>query len=101
MPASRSHLSESVQVPRSGDVPLCVDLDDSLVRTDTLAECAVSLIRSSPVNGIRMLYWLSGGRARLKVRVAEACMFDPSLLPYNQDVLDFLRAERRAGRRLI
>jgi len=94
-------LSESVQVPRSGDVPLCVDLDDSLVRTDTLAECAVSLIRSSPVNGIRMLYWLSGGRARLKVRVAEACMFDPSLLPYNQDVLDFLRAERRAGRRLI
>jgi 4-hydroxybenzoate polyprenyltransferase len=101
MPASRSHLNESVEVPRSGDVPLCVDLDDSLVMTDTLAESALSLIRSSPVNGIRMLYWLFGGRARLKVRVAHACPFDPSLLPYNEDVLEFLRAERRAGRRLI
>jgi 4-hydroxybenzoate polyprenyltransferase len=99
--ANRFPLSESVGLPHSPDVPLCVDLDESLVRTDTLAESALALIRSSPVNGLRLLYWAWGGRARLKVRVAEACTLDASLLPYNDEVLAFLRAERRAGRRLI
>jgi hypothetical protein len=42
-------------------------------------------------------WWLLRGRAYFKAKVA-AFDFDPSLLPYNDDVLAFLRAERAAGR---
>lgn len=94
-------MSELAGSPPSTDVPLCVDLDESLVRTDTLAEAALSLVRANPVNGFRLCYWLLGGRARLKARIAQACSLDVALLPYNQHVLAFLEAERRSGRRLI
>ena len=44
---------------------------------------------------------LSGGRAALKARVAALAPPNPALLPYNQELLEYLRAERAAGRRIV
>ena len=80
--------------------PLCVDLDGTLVRSDTLFECllAVGLSRSL-MHGLRQL--ASSGRAAFKQSIVHAAALDPALLPYNEELLAYLRDQKAAGRRLV
>jgi len=82
-------------------IPLVVDLDGTLINTDTLHESALRVLRDSPLDVLRIPYWLSRGKAELKRSVAERVSFDPAHLPYNQVLLEWLRAQRAEGRRLI
>jgi len=77
---------------------LCVDLDGTLVRTDTLQEALVALLRKRPWMLLALPWWLLHGRAHFKTKVASAVDLDPAALPYNEDLVAFLRAERAAGR---
>jgi len=81
--------------------PLVVDLDGTLILTDMLHESALRLLRLSPARVLHMPFWLAKGRAVLKARLAASGDFDPSTTPYNHDLLDWLRAERAGGRRLV
>ncbi|WP_230851244.1 UbiA family prenyltransferase, partial [Ralstonia solanacearum] len=48
------------------------------------------------------LLWLArGGKPTLKARLANATDLDVTVLPYDDDVLEWLRAERAAGRTLV
>lgn len=78
--------------------PLCVDLDGTLLATDSLHELALALARERPLDLLRLPFWLAGGRAALKARLGERVRLDPALLPYRPEVLDALRAARAAGR---
>jgi 4-hydroxybenzoate polyprenyltransferase len=80
--------------------PLVVDLDGSLVRSDTLVECFVAVLRH-PVKLARALFALRRGKAALKAVLAEIAALDPALLPYNRELLAFLRDEQKRGRPLI
>ncbi len=92
-------VSES-RVPVDSDRrPLVVDLDGSLVRTDTLIECGVAAL-SRPVKLARALSALRG-RAAFKAALAEIAALDPALLPYNHELLAFLREEQKRGRPLV
>ena len=79
---------------------LVVDLDHTLVRTDTLLEQFVGLVFRQPLTALLVLLNLLGGRARFKARLAALHALDPASLPYNEPLLIFLRAQRAAGRRL-
>ena len=46
-------------------VPLVVDLDDTLLRTDTLLESLLALARSRPSALLQLPAWLLHGRAHL------------------------------------
>ena len=82
-------------------VPLVVDLDGTLVLTDTLLESVLVQARHDPA-GLRQLpAWLHQGRARLKQRLAEHWRPDVAALPYNEELLRFLREQRSRGRRLV
>jgi 4-hydroxybenzoate polyprenyltransferase len=81
--------------------PLCVDLDGSLVSTDLLHECFVSAVRGAPWVAILSAFWLLRGIAHLKRNLAERADFDVSALPYRDEVVSFLREERRKGRRVV
>jgi 4-hydroxybenzoate polyprenyltransferase/phosphoserine phosphatase len=85
---------------RPDPVPLCVDLDGTLLRTDMLAEGLVGLLASGRLHHAVAAY-ASGGRAGLKLRVAELTEVDPAILPYNQPLLDYLAEQAASGRRLI
>jgi 4-hydroxybenzoate polyprenyltransferase len=81
--------------------PLYVDMDGTLVATDLLWESTMLFAARNPFEVWRVPLWLLGGKAHLKQQLTERAVPEASLLPYRQDVLDFLREEKRAGRRII
>ena len=82
------------------NLPLAVDLDGTLIRTDMLCESALARLRAAPLSALRWPFWLMRGKAYLKRRLSEGVAFDPAVLPYHQPLLDWLRAQRQAGRPL-
>lgn len=81
--------------------PLVVDLDGTLIHTDTLHEGALRMLRDHPLHTFRIPIWLAEGKAVLKQRLASRSLFDPSTLPYNESLLDWLRNQRAAGRKIV
>ena len=82
-------------------IPLAVDLDGTLILTDTLHESAVRALRSHPLQTLQIPLWLAQGKAYLKQRLANLTEFDASALPYNHDLIAWLKDQRALGRRLI
>lgn len=79
-------------------VPLIVDLDGTLCRTDTLHEGLLGLLGQDPAQVLRLPLWLRKGKAEFKRHVADAHVVDPALLPYDQDVLELIEEARAQGR---
>ncbi len=82
-------------------VPLVVDLDGTLTPTDTLVESVISLVKRSPLNVLRLPAWLARGRAEFKNSIAFHACISPALLPYRQDLLDYLKEEKAKGRQIV
>jgi 4-hydroxybenzoate polyprenyltransferase/phosphoserine phosphatase len=81
-------------------VPLCVDLDGTLIATDLLVEGLVAICGNRHVLA-RLPRLFATNRARFKQNVAELAELDVSLLPYNRPLLAFLREQKASGRRLV
>ena len=81
--------------------PLCVDLDDTLLQTDLLYETLLGLVKRSPLSLFLLPLWLTRGRAHLKQQLVQRAAPTLERLPFRQDLLAYLRAERERGRRLI
>jgi len=86
---------------QNGDVPLCVDLDGTLIRTDMLLESALALVRRNPFFLFRFVVWLVRGRARLKRQIAARAEIDVATLPYDGRVLAWLRDGGDGRRRVL
>lgn len=97
LPYSQSvvHSSEA-----RGNLPLCVDLDGTLVRSDALVEGAISLAVSARFL-LALPRLLIAGPAILKQYVASNTMVDPATLPYNLPFLEFLKQQKEKGRTLV
>lgn len=80
---------------------LCVDLDGTLVLTDTLVETLFAFIRHQPLRMLLIPVWLLRGRFYLKMKLAESVPFAVETLPYNQDLLSHIRERRGAGTRIV
>jgi 4-hydroxybenzoate polyprenyltransferase len=83
------------------DLPLCVDLDGTLIRSDLLVESALGLLRRNPLYILTFLAWLLRGKAHLKREIAQRTSIDVAALPYEPRVLDWLRAETGGRLRVL
>lgn len=83
------------------DVPLCVDCDGTLLRTDLLHESVFLLLRTAPWKILWLPFWLLRGKARLKQRIAELVTFEWSTLPLNNQVVAAIQGARDSGRRVV
>ncbi|MEO1457671.1 MAG: UbiA family prenyltransferase [Pseudomonadota bacterium] len=81
------------------DVPLVVDLDGTLARTDTLHEAILSLVANNPVNLFRLSGWLKEGKAAFKSKIASEALVGADTLPLNEAVVALVREARAEGRR--
>ena len=82
-------------------LPLAVDLDGTLIRTDMMWEAIAQLLRRNPFAIFQILFWWTRGRAWLKHKLSERYRADPAALPYHEPFLDWLRAEKKSGRQII
>lgn len=87
-------------LPQRTPGTICVDLDGTLVRTDTLVEGLLGFLRD-PRNWTGLWRWPLRGPAALKRQVAARAPLDLTLLPYEHTLIDYLQAQRGCGRRLV
>jgi 4-hydroxybenzoate polyprenyltransferase/phosphoserine phosphatase len=81
-------------------MPLCVDLDGTLVKSDTLVDTVVVLARQHPASLLRFPQWISQGKASFKRKVSTLASIDVVHLPYNQPLLEYLRQQYAEGREI-
>lgn len=79
---------------------LCVDLDYSLIKSDLLFEQVVLLIQSRPMLIFKIFGWIFKGPYFFKQKILQ--LSSPSTLefPWRDDVLLFLKEQKRQGRTL-
>ena len=92
--------SDSGDKPDS-DLPLCVDLDGTLVSSDLLIESFFLLLKKNPLIILKIPLWIFQGKARLKEEIAARTNLDIASLPYQSNFLGFLKAEKGRGRQLV
>jgi 4-hydroxybenzoate polyprenyltransferase len=80
--------------------PLCVDLDGTLVKSDTLLDSLLLLVRIHPWQAFRSPAWALRGKAALKREVASRVTLDVDHLPYNRPLIAYLKEQKAAGRRI-
>ncbi len=76
---------------------LVVDLDGSLVKSDTLLESFLLLMKANVFWCVLIPFWLLKGKANLKKQIAQRVEFDARWLPYNQQVLDWVTEQKQQG----
>lgn len=81
--------------------PLVVDLDGTLIYSDMLHESAIRVLRDKPLKLLWIPVLLLKGKAKLKEYLAEQTTFDPSTLPYNQDLILWIKSQKEGGRKII
>lgn len=82
-------------------LPLYVDLDGTLTPSDTLHESVMRLARQTPLTLLQLPLWLAGGKAALKQQLGDHVTPDPATLPWREDLIEVLRAERAKGRAVV
>jgi len=96
----REHVAPPIQVVADDEtaLPLVIDVDGTLLRTDLLLEAVLHFVRGNPVRLVRLARWLRAGKTILKDELARAVPLAAADLPYNAAVLERIRAARAAGR---
>jgi phosphoserine phosphatase len=89
------------QSPAENPIPLVVDLDGTLIKTDLLWESLVQYLRRNPPGIFPVLFWWSRGRAFLKRQLADRVRVDPATLPFNEKFLAWLREQKASGRKIV
>lgn len=82
-------------------LPLCVDLDGTLIQTDSLWESCLRLVSQQPIMMLLLPLWLFSGKAGFKQKVSQHVELDPSSLPYNTALLKYLTHQRLHNRHLV
>jgi len=80
--------------------PIYVDLDGTLIKTDLLLEGIIALLKSSWTALFLLPLWLLRGKAYLKDRIARRVSINPALLPYNAELLDYLKEQASSGHKV-
>jgi 4-hydroxybenzoate polyprenyltransferase/phosphoserine phosphatase len=95
-----NHLSQ--QPPNDGTaaeaVPLVVDVDGTLIRTDLLHEAALQFVAHHPLEAWRLIAWIVEGKARLKTALAGRVASFCGSVPLREEVVAAIREAQAVGR---
>lgn len=81
--------------------PLIVKLEGTLVPTDLVHELILQILGMKPWLLFLMPFWLLQGREAFQLRLTGLATLAPAALPYHEKLLDWLRAQHAAGRKLV
>ncbi|WP_417410400.1 UbiA family prenyltransferase [Hoeflea sp.] len=78
-------------------VPLCIDLDGTLIATDTLWEGLASVLIRRPWLFFAVIAWAIAGKAVLKREIAARYVRTGAEWPYRSEVVDRINIARESG----
>lgn len=96
MPEISTHTTAPVEIKS----PICVDLDGTLVKSDTLHDSLLVFLRTRPSKLPQLFGRLFRGKAAFKAYVIDSVAPDIAHLPYNRKLLQYLHEERARGREI-
>lgn len=82
-------------------LPICVDLDGTLIRDEVTFVALKKYLKESPSHIFCVVLWLLRGRAYYKSKLAQYIDIDPAELRYNINFINYLRDQKIQGRRII
>ena len=82
-------------------IPLCIDCDGTLLRTDLLHEAVFILLKEHPFHVFLLPFWLMRGKAYLKARLAEYVNFNWKTMPYRKEVIELIRRAKADNRKVV
>ncbi len=92
---------EQLKTSKSKKIVLAVDLDGTLTFTDILHESLICLLRKNPLYLLMIPFWLFQGKAVLKAKIADRINIDITTLPYNENLILWLKEERLSGKWIV
>ena len=99
---SKQNMTQSdPKIPDYASLPLCVDLDGTLIQTDSLWESCLRLISQQPLMLVLLPLWLFLGKAGFKQKVSQHVELAPASLPFNTSLLKYLTQQRLHNRQLV
>lgn len=86
----------------SKQIPLIVDLDGTLIKTDLFLEGLILFLKKNPFRIFKVVYWfLSEGRLGIKSKLSSMFELDFGSLPFNKNVVSWLQVQKENGRPLF
>ena len=82
-------------------LPLCIDLDGTLIQTDVLQEMLAAYVKRWPHKIFLVLWWWIQGRAYLKQQLARYVALQIDKLPYNDQLVTWLQQQKTEGQTII
>ncbi len=70
-----------------------MDLDGTLIKTDSLYELFLLLFKTNPLYCLIAISWLMKSKAHFKAEITKRVQLSAESLPYNQDVIDYIKAQ--------
>src|SRR5260370_37963917 len=85
----------------SGQVPLVIDLDGALLKSDLRYEWVLHLVRRDPGAVFGILYWLARGRTAFGQFIAASGTLDIEAIPARDDFVAWVEGEHATGRPIV
>ncbi len=82
------------------NIPLCVDLDGTLIHTDTLVELFFRALKKNVLYIFLAPIWLLKGKANLKFMLSSRFSWNLNNVPFNEPLIEYLREQKNSGRAL-
>lgn len=82
-------------------IPLAVDLDGTLIHGDLLHEGLLRFLAEAPARLFKLPALLVAGRAHFKQAVTRHTPPSPEMLPWNRELIAWLKEQRAAGRPIV
>lgn len=95
---SIARATSDAQAVAPGGILLAVDLDGTLLNTDTLFEALAEHLRRRPLWTLWQMIQLPFAIAKVKARIQSEGRADIATLPVNEQVLAYCRQSKKAGR---
>ncbi|MGA2297619.1 MAG: UbiA family prenyltransferase [FCB group bacterium] len=81
--------------------PVCVDLDGTLIASDTLLESIILSLKINPLYIFLFPFWILKGRLYFKNKIGQIAIPKAESLPYRQEVLKYINEEKSKGAKII
>src|SRR5688572_5306861 len=82
-------------------IPLCVDLDGTLLKTDVMWEGILVILHYRRRYLWQLPWWLLQGKSYLKAKVSAVAPLKPEVLPYRAEVLTYIKQAREQARSIV